>query len=235
MDYSEEALQKVREDRLILSALDEWMYEEMEPFIGRRILEIGCGLGNFAHHLTDRELYVGTETAESSVEHMRSRFAAYSNMNSLVVDVTTDEFLTLSRHNFDTVFSLNVFEHIADDVLAVRHAVELLQPQGKLLLVVPAHHRLHGSIDRAIGHYRRYDKKMMGNLFHEAGLRPIKLKYMNPLGALGWFFSGSIRHQTTPPSGQLRLFNTLVPILKHIERVIPAPFGISLLAVGEKP
>lgn len=234
MNYSKEALQKVREDRLILSALDEWLYDEIEPHLGRRILEIGCGLGNFAQHLVDRELYVGTETEESSVAHMRSRFADRPDMHSLVADVTTDDFLSLCKYDFDTVFSLNVFEHIADDAIAVRHAAQLLSPGGKLVLVVPSHRWLYGSLDRAIGHYRRYDKGMMGRLMTQAGLQPIVAKYMNPLGALGWFVNGRVRTQITPPSGQLRVFNALVPALKAIERAVPMPFGISLLAVARR-
>lgn len=57
MQYSETALQKVREDRLLIDAVDQWLYEEITPFVGQRILEIGCGFGNFARHLTDRQLY----------------------------------------------------------------------------------------------------------------------------------------------------------------------------------
>ena len=52
MEYSEAALQKVREDRLLIDAVDQWLYEEITPHLGHRVLEIGCGLGNFAHHMT---------------------------------------------------------------------------------------------------------------------------------------------------------------------------------------
>jgi len=234
LEYSEVALQRVREDRLLLSALDQWLFEEIEPYLGKRILEIGCGLGNFAGHLTNRELYVGVETEESSVRHVQSAFAAHPNMHALVADVTTDDYLALGQHAFDTAFSLNVFEHIQDDLTAIKHAAALLQPGGRLILVVPAHPWLYGSIDRAIGHYRRYDKQTMAGMFRQAGLDVVKLKYINALGALGWWANGRLRKQQTPPSGQLRLFNVLVPALKRIEHTVPVPFGISLLAVGCK-
>lgn len=234
MEYSEVALQRVREDRLLLGALDEWLFEEMEPYIGNRILEIGCGLGNFAGHLVDRDLYLGLEISEESAARVRSRFALHPNISAAVIDITTDAFRSLEKYRFDTVFSLNVFEHIEDDASATRNAAALLAPGGKLLIVVPAHGRLYGSIDRAIGHYRRYDKKRMASLFEQAGLQTVSMKYMNPVGALGWFVSGRIRRQPTPPSGQLRLFNVLVPILKRMERLAPMPFGISLLGVAER-
>ena len=78
-----------------------------------------------------------------------------------VADATVAAFSAFSRFGIDTIFSLNVFEHIEDDLAAMRNADRVLQPGGHLILVVPAHRWLYGSIDRAIGHNRRYDKQMM--------------------------------------------------------------------------
>ncbi len=234
MNYDEAALQRVREDRLLLAALDEWLYEEMEPHLGQRILEIGCGLGNFARHLTDRALYVGLEIDDDSICRFRADFAGYANVRALALDIGTPAYAGLADYDFDTVFSLNVFEHIKDDARALRHAAAVLRPGGRLLLVVPAHGWLYGALDRSIGHHRRYDKVMAARLFEQASIAPVQMKYMNPLGALGWFVNGRLRAQATPPSGQLRLFDRLVPALKKIEKRVPMPFGISLLAVGRK-
>ena len=234
MEYSEAALQKVREDRLLIDAVDQWLYEEIAPYLGRRVLEIGCGLGNFARHLTDRELYLGTETSAESIEHVREEFAGHATMQFTVADATAPAFVDFARHGIDTVFSLNVFEHIEDHLAALRNARDVLQPGGRLILVVPAHMRLYGSIDKAIGHYRRYDKQMMAGLFLQVGLDCLTQKYINALGALGWWANGRLRKQDTPPSGQLRLFNRVVPTIKRVERTVPMPFGISLLAVAQR-
>jgi SAM-dependent methyltransferase len=235
MEYSEAALQKVREDRLLIDAVDQWLYEEIEPYLGQRILEIGCGLGNFAHHLTDRNLYLGTETSVDSIEHVSRVFADHANMLFAVADATAPGFVDFGRLSIDTIFSLNVFEHIEDHETALRNAANVLQPGGRLILVVPAHMALYGSIDRAIGHYRRYDKNMAADLFRQAGLTLVKQKYINALGGLGWLANSRLRKEDTPPSGQLRLFNAVVPVLKAVERTVPAPFGISLLTVGQRP
>lgn len=234
MEYSETALQKVREDRLLIDAVDQWLYEEIAPYLGQRILEIGCGLGNFARQLTDRELYLGTETSVESIEHVSRAFAGHANMLFAVADATAPGFVDFGRLNVDTVFSLNVFEHIEDHETALRNAAHVLQPGGRLILVVPAHMAFYGAIDRAIGHYRRYDKHMMADLFRQTGLELITQKYINALGGLGWWANSRLR-QETPPSGQLRLFNRVVPFIKAVERAVPMPFGISLLAVGRRP
>lgn len=234
MEYSEAALQKVREDRLLINAVDRWLYEEIAPYLGQRVLEIGCGLGNFARHLTDRAFYLGTETSAESIEQVSRFFAGYAAMHFAVADATAPAFADFARHSIDTVFSLNVFEHIEDHETALDNAAAILQPGGRLILVVPAHMALYGSIDRAIGHYRRYDKKMAASLFQQAGLILVAQKYINALGALGWWANGRLRRQDTPPAGQLSLFNRVVPVIKVVERIVPMPFGISLLAVGRK-
>lgn len=235
MRYSEAALQRVREDRLLIDEVDVWLYEEIEPYLGRRLLEIGCGMGNFVGHLTDRELYLGTDVSADSVAHVRDSYRDCSSVKALVVDAADDAFLALSQYRIDTVFSLNVFEHIDDHVRAMRNVFQVLQPGGRLILVVPAHGWLYGAIDRAIGHYRRYDKDAMAELLDSVGFVPVKQKYINALGALGWFVSGRLFRNATPPSGQLRVFNRLVPLLKAFERAIPVPFGISLMTVAAKP
>jgi SAM-dependent methyltransferase len=235
LKHNEAALQKVREDRLLIDQVDLWLYEEIAPYLGRRILEIGCGMGNFARHLTDRELYVGTDISADSVAHLRRAYQDHANVKALVVDVLDDAFLHLSDHRLDTVFSLNVLEHVEDDVQALRNVFHVLQPAGHLILLVPAHTRLYGTIDRAIGHHRRYDKSDVERLLRQTGFVPLKQKYINALGALGWLASGRLFRNQTPPSNQLRLFNHLVPLLKTIERAIPPPFGISLMTVAAKP
>jgi SAM-dependent methyltransferase len=234
VEYSETALQKVREDRLLINAVDEWLYEEIAPYLGQRIIEIGCGLGNFAHHLSDREFYLGTETSAEIIDCVRGVFADRPNMHFAVADITAPAFADFTSHAIDTVFSLNVFEHIEDHEAALRNAARVLQPGGHLILIVPAHMALYGTIDRAIGHYRRYDKPVMTDLLGRAGLTCIKQKYINALGALGWWVNGRLRRQEAPPSDQLRLFNRIVPALKRLERTLPVPFGISLLAVARR-
>jgi hypothetical protein len=74
----------------------------------------------------------------------------------------------------------------------------------------------------------------MADLFQQIGLACLTQKYINALGALGWWANGRLRRQETPSSGQLRLFNRIVPVIKRVERAMPMPFGISLLAVAQR-
>jgi hypothetical protein len=90
-------------------------------------------------------------------------------------------------------------------------------------------------MDASIGHWRRYDKHMMAGRFERAGFEVACLRYMNVLGTAGWLVNGRLLRQEVPPTGQLRLFNHLVPLISRIEDTLEPPVGLSLLAVGRKP
>jgi SAM-dependent methyltransferase len=234
VEFSEAALQRVREDRLLIDGVDAWLFEEVAPYLGERVLEVGCGVGNFAQHLMGRALYAGIDVSHESVRSFNETYGTFPNAFALELDVCTPKLLELAHLGFDTVFSLNVLEHIADDRAALQNIGRVLRPGGMLVLVVPAHNWLYGSMDRSIGHHRRYDKRKMSNLLGATGFRCVAQKYINALGAVGWYVNGRILERETPPSQQLRVFNKVVPLLKLVERIVPVPFGISLLAVAER-
>ncbi|MNT79158.1 hypothetical protein D3C72_2184660 [compost metagenome] len=98
--------------------------------------------------------------------------------------------------------------------------------------MVPAHAWLYNGFDKGLEHYRRYSKADLKGLLAECGFRTQRAWYFNALGALGWFVNGTVLRKTLLPTGQMKLFDLLVPLLK-LERWIPLPFGISAIAIAE--
>jgi SAM-dependent methyltransferase len=234
MQYSEIALQQVRERRLLINRLDQWLFDEIAPYVGQRILEVGCGLGNLARFLVDRELYIGTDISAESVQHISRMYHDNPHMSACVADAADPKFLELTPYQFDTVVSINAFEHIQHDLAAMRNVYDVLSPGHHFVLIVPAHDQIYGTMDGPIGHYRRYNKEMMAAKFKQVGFTLVTQKYINALGALGWFINGRLFRRGVPPSGQLRLFNILAPWLQRMENLVDMPFGLSILAVGRK-
>lgn len=72
---SKEALQVVRERRLLIDEYDSWLVEEIKPFLGQRVIEVGCGLGNLLKHFVDRELVIGIDNSHETVAEVHRRFA----------------------------------------------------------------------------------------------------------------------------------------------------------------
>jgi hypothetical protein len=87
-------------------------------------------------------------------------------------------------------------------------------------------------MDQAIGHYRRYNRKTLASALRSAGFVPGRQSYFNFFGILGWLLNGRLLKRVTPPAEQLGLFERLVPIFRAIERLVPLPTGLSLIAVG---
>jgi 2-polyprenyl-3-methyl-5-hydroxy-6-metoxy-1,4-benzoquinol methylase len=138
------------------------------------------------------------------------------------------------HETFDTVFALNVVEHIKDDNLAISNARDMLKPGGHLIILVPAYDALYNKFDYELGHYRRYAKSSLSQLFRKNNFKVIHQQYFNFAGIMGWFVSGSILKNKIIPAAQVNLFNRLVPAFKIIDRILLNQVGLSTIAVGRK-
>jgi len=134
---------------------------------------------------------------------------------------------------FDSVVCLNVLEHIEDDLFALSQMRDSLTTGGKLALLVPAHRFLYGEFDRALGHFRRYERRELADKLEKAGFIVLDMKFFSLAAALPWLINGRLLKRDYIPSGQANLANLLVPLLK-LERLIGPPCGLSLIAIAQK-
>ncbi|MNR80341.1 Demethylrebeccamycin-D-glucose O-methyltransferase [compost metagenome] len=217
-----------------LSRYNEWMFAQLSPALGEEILEVGAGIGNLSAFVADRRRVCLTDVNATYLNQLNDRFGQQTNVSVHAWDLGTPAPEALEPGSFDTVICLNVLEHIQDDRAALRRMVDLLKPGGHLALLVPAHAFLYNGLDEELDHFRRYSKPGLRQLLEESGFHVYKLWYFNALGALGWFVNGTLLKKKLLPSGQMTLFDRLVPFLK-LERMISLPFGISLIALAEVP
>src|SRR5438309_788954 len=131
---------------------------------------------------------------------------------------------TLER--LDTIICLNVVEHIPDDVGSLAAMRALLQPAGRLVLLVPALPRIYGALDEALGHVRRYTPRELREKYDRVGFRVAHLEYFNLFGIPGWWFAGRILRRRIIPAGSLGLYDALVPLFRS-ERFLPWRLGPS--------
>lgn len=216
-----------------------WTNDWIRTQVTGRVLDIGGGTGNHLSLLEGSDL-VSIDVSKDCVDELRARYVDRRNWSFEVADITDAAIVArLGRGSFDTVLSSNVFEHIRDDAKAFANAKELLRPGGHLVLVLPAHQSLFGSMDRLAGHYRRYDRSTVRQRLQSAGLAEVKLRYVNIVGAVGWFVNNRLAHHrdlsSRPINGQIRLFDRwLVPMLRVIEGDRAMPFGQSLVCVARR-
>ena len=217
-----------------LKRYNRWIWDRVQPFVGQRVLEVGAGSGAMTRHLYGRELIVATDRETPYVDRLQN---AFRRRPGIVVDrfdiesTTPDDF---ARYRFDTVTCINVLEHVQDDDGALRRAFDLLQPGGRIIIYVPAGRDLYGSLDKGIGHLRRYEKEELLEKMRHAGFEVEHASFQNRMARLAWWFNGKLTGRRALPSGQSRLFDYLVPLFRAVEGENPST-GLSLIAVGRKP
>lgn len=203
--------------------------------LGQRIVEVGCGIGNFTRMIADRELVVGIDIEEACIAAHRRHFAGQENVQSMVLDAMHPDFALLKERRPDSVVCLNVLEHIEDDLGTLRAFAGILPKGGKAVLMVPAFMALYGPIDKHLGHYRRYTLASFEETAAKAGFAAPVLRYMNAVGFFGWWANAKILKREEQSEGQIDLFDrTIVPLLEKLEGAIAPPFGQSVFAVIEK-
>jgi glycosyltransferase involved in cell wall biosynthesis len=217
-----------------LSRYNDWIWESIAPYVGDRVLEVGAGIGNMTRMMYGRELIVATDIGVSYLQILRNRFARNPTIEVARLDLNTDDHLALEHYAFDSVVCLNVLEHIEDDRGALRRLYQLLTPGGRLLLFVPADQSLFGTMDTQVGHFRRYSRDELRELIESAGFTAGPITYQNWFGRFGWWLNGRVFKRSHLPSGQSKLFDVFVPLLRFFE---PRNLrnGLSLVAVATKP
>jgi len=212
-----------------------WQMAQFRPFLGRRVVDIGCGLGNFAVHLRDRDLYVGLDPDAELLAELKKIHADQNNIDVVQGDITDASICAkLKEKNPDSILCVNVLEHIADDDQAIQNMTAGLAVGGTLCLLVPAMPWLYGSLDRLDGHFRRYTKRSLTKILARHPLKLAELYYLNLVGALGWFVKGRLLRQQRHGDENYRIMNRLIPFLSAVENRFHAPFGLSLVAVLRK-
>jgi SAM-dependent methyltransferase len=162
---------------------------------------------------------------------LRSRFAKHPNASVARLYLPT-ELGALAGQHFDTIICLNVLEHVDDDISALQAIRRMLAPRGRLILLVPALPALYGTIDKALGHHRRYKRPPLTSLLTATGFTVAHIEYFNLAGVPGWWFAGRVLRRQMIPATSLKLYDALVPVFR-LERLIPWRIGQSLIAIGE--
>lgn len=216
------------------AAFNRWMYKAIRPYCSGRILEVGSGVGNISRNFIE-------EKAEIVLSDIRASYrdalhAQFPGNEVVDLDIVDPEFAR--KHaallgTFDSVFALNVVEHIRDDNTAVKNMVDLLKPGGLLTVLVPAHQALYNGIDHALEHYKRYNRKSISGLLQPHG-ELVRTFYFNAMGIPAWWISGAVFRQKTIPSGEMKLYNAFVPVFRAIDAITGNSVGLSVIGVIRK-
>jgi 2-polyprenyl-3-methyl-5-hydroxy-6-metoxy-1,4-benzoquinol methylase len=220
------------------SRFNRWMYQTVQPFLHGNILEIGSGIGNISiFFLTANATITLSDTDEFYIQKLKNEFHSFQTLKEVLrIDIQDPFFETTyayMKQQYDSIFLLNVLEHITDDSGAIKNCNFLLKPGGSLLILTPAYPSLYSKLDKALGHYRRYTLSRLNSLLQKNNMLPTKSFYFNALGIGAWFYVKILRLKTIP-SPEMGLFNKLVPFAKIIDKIFFRKIGLSAIIVGAK-
>ena len=191
-----------------ISAADkfnQWMFETIEPFAKGKVLEIGSGIGNISSQFLDSNFSITlSDFRPEYCSELRSKFSNRSNLLEVrQIDLVHKDFSQSYKdllNNFDTVFALNVVEHIENDSQALLNCRKFLKENGHLIILVPSYQKLYNSFDVELGHYRRYNVPQLESVFEQSNFEIIHSQYFNFMGTLGWYFNGNILKKKNIPA-----------------------------------
>lgn len=228
----------------------KWVADSVRPFLGKRILEVGAGIGNLSRWLPVKELLVATEAdpalytrlertmREEIAPELRGKVQARRVELSVPGgragadaegDIAKDDAAwvkELAPLSFDTVISFNVLEHIQDDARAFAEFVRLLELSSapgpkRIVTFVPAHSWAYGTVDRGYDHFRRYSRRDLQRIVDQCAPGAAHwMRHFNLPGLPGWIWLGQIRKQKELGRKSVLAFERIAPLVRPIDRFL---------------
>ena len=200
-------------------------------YVGKEILEVGAGRGKIIEILAQN-----SEKEFTLLELDKNFFDILNNkFNSKNIKVLEERTQNIKEKKFDTIFYLDVIEHIEDDRFELDTAYNLLKKNGHLIIIVPAFQILFSKFDQKVGHFRRYRKEFFKRYSDEKNLKIKKLVYFDFLGFFIILFSKLLNLSNSKKTTLgIKIWNFLIPLSRLIDKITFHSIGKSIVCIYEK-
>lgn len=211
-----------------------WMADQLRPWVGRRVLEIGAGIGTMTKHFIPRDRYVASDINPNYLRFLRSYSRGKPYLDVHKIDATDAEDFAGFDQAFDTIIMLNVLEHLPEPERALKNLYNALEDGGRAIILVPQHDWLYGSLDEALEHVKRYSPTLLQEELEGAGFELESIFDFNRFTVPGWWFSGRVLKRREFSRLQMKIVDTLVPAIRRVDKKLP--WGAqSVIAVARRP
>lgn len=211
-----------------------WVAAKLRRHVGDTVLEVSAGIGNLAGHLMGRRmLYVAAEKDPLHLHALRNRFLRTPNVVVQQLAPENPAEFAPMENCFDTVLCLNVLEYLDDPPAALRAMRTTLKASGSLIVLVPRGPALFGSLDRSLGHKRRFQTTGIRDLLERTGFSIERVCNFNKAGTLPWWLYSRIFGVRHINKLILKMFDKSVWLLSSLDRILPWR-GLSLIVIARK-
>ncbi len=214
---------------------NQWMYESVKPWLGKRVAELGVGRGNVSRFIRRHEHVLLTDYRIDYLTELCERWTEHRSLRIGKLDLTAREDYELLREFApDSVVFLNVLEHIEDDRAVLRSLFETVPDGCRTVVLVPYNMKLYSEFDKALGHFRRYGEWELEGKMREAGFEIEKQFFFNKAGVIAWYLANTLGGQKVLKPWQLRIYSALTPVFRVLDKILPTS-GLSTVVIGRKP
>lgn len=209
---------------------NRWTLKKFSKYLNGKILEVGCGIGNFTKFLLKYGKVTAIDVDSDYLKEAKSKVKD-AEIGSGNIEKGKYPF---KDKRFNTIVCINVLEHVKNDSTALRNIHQLLENNGILVLLVPAHKFLFNCIDQSIGHFRRYEKEKLIKQLKDCGFEIVETRRLNLIGGIGWLVTGKLFKEKEVSDTKIRIFNIISQVFLLLENIFEPPFGTSILVIARK-
>jgi SAM-dependent methyltransferase len=210
--------------------------KKIKPLLKGDVLEVGAGIGHTTHVLCNgkQNSWVCLEPDNKLAKEILLK--KKEGFLPPLVEVKADTLNGVdSNKKFDAILYIDVIEHIENDLEELKRASTFLKPEGYLIVLVPAHNFLFSEFDKAIGHYRRYNKKMLRSVV-PTELQQQELYYLDSMGLFASLINKLFLKQQYPTIKQIKFWdNYIIPMSKVVDFLLPISTGKTVVGIWKKP
>lgn len=201
-----------------------------------RILDFGCGPGNFSIRLSEYGKTFGADISLDTLQFCKSR------QHHCIFQIAQSSRIPIKDNSFDFVIALDVLEHIEDDRQIFSEWYRILKESGRIMLTVPAHQFLWGRHDELYSHKRRYQKSKIEKMIIESGFKVEKISYvyilffipLYLLRKIKLFFKIKYDDFVEVPPVLNKFLIWLNGLELHCLTKFNLPFGTSVFCIGKR-
>jgi 2-polyprenyl-3-methyl-5-hydroxy-6-metoxy-1,4-benzoquinol methylase len=200
----------------------------LKKYIKDPFLEVGAGQGGLVNLYKKFTNDITLIEPDNKLFHILKK--RFRKKNIKIKNQTIDKI----RLKYQTIIYFDVLEHIKDDLKEVKIASKKIKKNGRLIFNVPAHQLFYNKFDKAVGHFKRYNKKDFKDIEKKTNLKIEKLIYYDSIGLFFLILNKVFRLKETNLKSKIYFWNMLIPLSKMIDKLTFNKFGKSLLCVFRK-
>ena len=207
----------------------QYWVSKVRPLINEPVLEVGAGMGNNTKLLHNQDiLWHQLEPDKNFYRQLK-----HDNQQSNHCEAFHGILKNHPKTNYHTIIYIDVLEHIEHDNEELKIAADKLTTGGKVIVLSPAHQSLMSNFDRNIGHFRRYNKKMLQDIC-PTNMSVEKQYYLDSVGLLASFLARFVK-SGNPTLKQILFWDRLmVPLSRFIDPLLFFLLGKTIITVYEK-